>query len=904
MEGRGRSRGRARAGAPPPAGGRPGGSKGQSEGAWGASRPGAPPSGSAQAQTSGSWKGGLGRGPSPQQVAGPSTWTPRQQASEAGQVVVAGRGSRKGAGEEKVVIGERQQVAQGAEGGNGDKRGGGSSGVRGRTNRNEIINTRPTHVVSKKGTDGVSIQLRANYFQLLSAQQWGLNQYRVDFNREIDDTKTRKRLVAIGIKQFKITGYLFDGTALFTPNRIHPDPCEFVVLDETSGENVTVQMRMVGEVNKGDYTYLQLFNIIIRKCFAYMKFQLLGRNYYDPKLKVEMRNHKLELWPGFVTSMKQHEQHILLNVDLSFKVLRLDKVYDVIGECSQSRNPKVEFQQKIIGCIVLTEYNNKTYRIDDIDFDQNPNSTFTKRDGSTISYKQYFEERYKVRIVHDDQPLLVSKSKPRELRAGMPELVVLVPELCVMTGLSDRQRENFQLMKSLGEHTRIAAKERMTKLMQFAQRLRGCPEAIEEVRRWDLQLADTLIEFSGRVLPQETLYLRNSQPVQGGEEADWTRSLRSVPMFNTVHVDKLAILSPSRLAGSAKEFGQMLSKAAKGMSMNINPRVFVMQDDRSQTYLHELEQVISKMNPNMVLAVLPNNSADRYNAIKKKCYVDRAIPCQVVVSKNLTKGLSVATKVAIQMNCKMGGAPWGSSLPKNTMVVGYDVCRDTANRGKSFAGMVASMNSTCTQYYSMTVEHENEEELSSNFAAFMQLACKRARELNRLIPERIIIYRDGVGDGQIPYVKEHEVELIKTKLKAEYYKDTPLKMAFIIVSKRINTKIFRSQGSHRNDYNPPPGTIVDDVITWPERYDFYIVSQCVRQGTVAPTSYNVIEDSLGIDANRLQRFTYKMTHMYFNWSGTVRVPAPCQYAHKLAFLTAQSLHRSANPALNHTLYYL
>lgn len=74
-------------------------------------------------------------------------------------------------------------------------------------------------------------------------------------------------------------------------------------------------------------------------------------------------------------------------------------------------------------------------------------------------------------------------------------------------------------------------------------------------------------------------------------------------------------------------------------------------------------------------------------------------------------------------------------------------------------------------------------------------------------------------------------------------------------------------------------------------FDFYLVSQCVRQGTVGPTSYNIIENTLGINANKIQRFTYKMCHMYFNWSGTVAVPAPCQYAHKLAFLTAQSLHR-------------
>lgn len=37
----------------------------------------------------------------------------------------------------------------------------------------------------------------------------------------------------------------------------------------------------------------------------------------------------------------------------------------------------------------------------------------------------------------------------------MPEIVALLPEFCVMTGLTDRQRENFQLMKAMGEQTRV-----------------------------------------------------------------------------------------------------------------------------------------------------------------------------------------------------------------------------------------------------------------------------------------------------------------------------------------------------------------------------------------------------------------------------------------------------------------
>lgn len=49
------------------------------------------------------------------------------------------------------------------------------------------------------------------------------------------------------------------------------------------------------------------------------------------------------------------------------------------------------------------------------------------------------------------------------------------------------------------------------------------------------------------------------------------------------------------------------------------------------------------------------------------------------------------------------------------------------------------------------------------------------------------------------------------------------------------------------------------------RYDFFLVSQSVRQGTVSPTHYNVIEDSSGLTPDHFQRLTYKLTHLYYNW---------------------------------------
>jgi len=44
----------------------------------------------------------------------------------------------------------------------------------------------------------------------------------------------------------------------------------------------------------------------------------------------------------------------------------------------------------VIGSTVLTRYNNQTYRIDDVDENTNTQSTFQKKDGSRISYIDYY----------------------------------------------------------------------------------------------------------------------------------------------------------------------------------------------------------------------------------------------------------------------------------------------------------------------------------------------------------------------------------------------------------------------------------------------------------------------------------------------------------------------------------
>lgn len=43
-------------------------------------------------------------------------------------------------------------------------------------------------------------------------------------------------------------------------------------------------------------------------------------------------------------------------------------------------------------CLKFTRYNNKTYRIDDIDWSVKPTHAFHKRDGTEITYVDYYKQ--------------------------------------------------------------------------------------------------------------------------------------------------------------------------------------------------------------------------------------------------------------------------------------------------------------------------------------------------------------------------------------------------------------------------------------------------------------------------------------------------------------------------------
>lgn len=64
------------------------------------------------------------------------------------------------------------------------------------------------------------------------------------------------------------------------------------------------------------------------------------------------------------------------------------------------------------------------------------------------------------------------------------------------------------------------------------------------------------------------------------------------------------------------------------------------------------------------------------------------------------------------------------------------------------------------RYYCQVMFQTTGQELADNLKVCMSAALRKYHDINAQLPDRIIIYRDGVGDGQLPAVVDHELPQI------------------------------------------------------------------------------------------------------------------------------------------------
>ena len=93
--------------------------------------------------------------------------------------------------------------------------------------------------------------------------------------------------------------------------------------------------------------------------------------------------------------MHEFEDGLYLVVDIAHKVLRSQTCWDLMNDITRrfAHDPGAIRQQVhnlLVGSIVLTKYNNRTYKIDDIVWDDNPTTEFQYRN-DRISYQAYYK---------------------------------------------------------------------------------------------------------------------------------------------------------------------------------------------------------------------------------------------------------------------------------------------------------------------------------------------------------------------------------------------------------------------------------------------------------------------------------------------------------------------------------
>ncbi|KAG7167994.1 piwi-like 3 [Homarus americanus] len=637
------------------------------------------------------------------------------------------------------------------------------------SNTNEcVVWTRPPHVMEKKGKTGQPIILRANYYEIKSTPDWALCMYHVTFTPDEDRTHMKKLLLRQHVST--LGNYIFDGNQLYVAHKLSHDPLELASKRPDDQTPYTVKIRFIKEVPPSDTQFLQV-----------------GRHYYNSKEEVQNHKYRVAIWPGHVSSIRQHEHSILMVTDAIHKFLRLDTVYEILRGIRNTKPDSFKYLagKQLLGMIIMTRYNQRTYRIDDIAWNLTAVSKFSCQ-GQDITYMDYYQRTYQVAIKDPHQPLLMSKPKKRDLRRGQGN-IYLIPELCVATGLSDEMRTDYNLMRDFAAWTRMAPDKRVTTLSKFNTRLFENAQVKAELQQWGLEFSQTLCQVRGRVLPSEVVTQGSHTFTYKNSDADWAREIKDVPMNVGLTLTNWLLVFPARLKQEADDFLSGVRRVSRSLGMVVvQPKIECLPHDSAQDYVRTVARYGGVQ---IIVCILPNNRLDRYAAIKKHASVVMAIPTQMVLARSLQNKprlMSIIAKIAIQMNCKLGGEVWNVQIPfQNTMVVGYDAYHDSGRRGASWGAVVASFNKNLTRYYGQ--------------------ACFEA---NNYSP----------------------------------------RFSFLVVSKRINTRLFAQGVNTGTPINPPPGTVCDD--------------------------------------------------------GPVRVPAPCLYAHKLAYITGQAIHDVPHRNLSDKLWYL
>ncbi|KAJ6025043.1 hypothetical protein N7540_005840 [Penicillium herquei] len=524
--------------------------------------------------------------------------------------------------------------------------------------------------------------------------------------------------------------------------------------------------------------------------------------------------------------------------------------------------------------------------------------------GQYISVAAYFKREYNIAVNPDLSVVNVgNKQNPMYLPA---DVCVVEAGQPVGTKLSPNQTAEMLRFAVRGRTPAQNAQSIVTKGVGIL----GLGEPLSAtLAAFGIKVDNNLITIQGRIL-----YAKNKEIMAMG--GSWNMKAiqfsKAMPLRNWTYLyieqpRRSQFSNPDEMKESLRKFATNL----KAMGMDVEPaqmgkRVVLNGRNDAEQIEQAVRDLQNQYRPNLVLGILPGKDTALYNTIKQVCDVRCGVRNVNVQAEKIQQAQDqYCANVGLKINLKLGGgnqslrtSDLGLFADGKTMLVGLDVTHPSpgsANSAPSVAAIVASVDASLAQWPAELRIQKARQEMVDDLNVLLQSRLKLWAKNNKgKYPENIVVYRDGVSEGQYDIVIEKELPLLKQACETLYSaSDTKRglpRMAIVIVGKRHNTRFYpTSDENAERSANPQPGTVVDRGISESRSWDFFLQAHSALQGTARPAHYFTVWDeifsarhpggggALGA-ADVLQDLTHKMCYMFGRATKAVSVCPPAYYA--------------------------
>ncbi|KXG53098.1 uncharacterized protein PGRI_001480 [Penicillium griseofulvum] len=303
-----------------------------------------------------------------------------------------------------------------------------------------------------------------------------------------------------------------------------------------------------------------------------------------------------------------------------------------------------------------------------------------------------------------------------------------------------------------------------------------------------------------------------------------------------------------------------------------------------------------------VVVLLPNTDGKIFDFVKYAGDIKTGVLTHCMQSSKFAKANEqYLSNNAMKVNLKMGGCnqllqPSNARFigtGKNTMVVGLDVTHPSSVDPEVFPSVAAIVASTDYRMGQWPGEVRAQTRRQEHIEFLMEMMVTRLRlwkdTNNGNLPQNILVYRDGVSDGQFNMVLAEELPKIQAAAKTIYRGSMP-NITIVVCGKRHNVRFYPTNSRDQDKTsNPINGTVVDRGVTRPIYWDFYLQAQAPLQGSARPAHYIVIHDEIFTNskvntdrkpADVLQEITHNICYMMGRATRSISYSTPAFLADK------------------------